>query len=564
MVYFTEAPNPTDVIFMVRMHGNTVVNLTPTVTNNRYTLSQSISTAERQNLCIFGTTQWCFEELQNFSYINTNTIDLNITQNVGSTLFGIKFEGLVKLLDQINTPYNGTNTKFNMFLNEQNFVPVGTIENDSIASESSIIVTKNGKILDPGVDYTLQGDNTSQIQFTTAPLSTDIISVKSVGSFLKLKTITSGFGGKIYNLKKVDDTDYYPNATIERPRKHENQILVIRNGNIQSPLYDYYIDNNKLIFANNITGTNKLTILDFRGTYSDVNTTDILYQISPGDTLSIDDEENSRVVTSVLSPTVLKTSPYTGKKASGFSGTTTVSNGKVTSFNIITGGNNYTNPVILVAKGVGYNAVGNATVNINSGNSVVGPIDIEIEGYNQYITPTVIATSYAYAETQTLTSKSSISLATKLADSINSSQEFVPIFNSYRFGSSDVQISVSSSTGSGASFIPFVSNGRISKVQLIDGGSNYNEKDITIEVINGGGFGCVIEPILNSSGTITSINLKNKGEGYDSYKIIINSEIIEYTKIDTTQLYPHLVGCTRGVNAISHNQDTLVYFDGFI
>jgi hypothetical protein len=564
MVYFTQPPNPTDVIFMVRMHGNTVVNLTATGTANRYTLSQSISTAERSNLCIFGTTQWCFEELQNFSYVNTNNVDLNITQNISSTLFGIKFEGLIKLLDQINTPYNGVNTKFNMFLNEQNFTPVGTIENDSIASESSIIITKNGKILDPGVDYTLQGDNNSQIQFTTAPVSTDIISVKSVGSFLKLQTITSGFGGKVYNLKKIDATDYYPNAVIERPRKHENQILVIKNGNIQSPLYDYYIDNNKIVFTNNITGTNKLTILDFRGTYSDVNTTDISYQISPGDTLAIDGEENSRIVTSVLSPTVLKTEPYTGNKASGFSANTTIANGKVTSFNITAGGNNYTDPVILVAKGSGYNAVGSATIDINSGNAVVGPVKIQIEGYDQYVNPTVVATAYSYVEQQNLTSKSSVTFATKLNETMNSSQEFVKIFNSYRFGSSNIQITVNSSTGSGATFIPFVSNGRVTKVQLINGGSNYNEKDIEIKVVGGGGFGCIIEPVLNSSGTITSINLKNKGEGYDSYKVIIDSEIIEYTIINTDEAYPRLFGCTRGSNATSHTQNTLVYFDGFI
>lgn len=561
MVYFTQAPNPTDVIFMVRMHGNTVVNLTATGTNNRYTLSQSISTIERPNLCIFGTTQWCFEELQNFSYVNTNTVDLNITQNAGSTLFGIKFEGLVKLLDQINTPYNGSNTRFNMFLNEQNFMPVGTIENDSTPSESSIIVTKNGKILDPAVEYTLQGDIKSQIQFTVAPISTDVISVKAVGSFLKLNSITSGFGGKVYNMKKIDNSDYYPNKDIDRPRKHENQILVIRNGSIQSPLYDYYIDNNKIVFMNNVTGTNKLVVMDFRGTKVDTEVNSTSYQISTGDKIRLAGENSDRIVTQVISPTVLKTQTYSGSKPSGFVGTVTTTDGKTTNIGITNGGKGYEFPVILRTVGVGVSSKSTATINAVQGNSITTPVTIQYPGYNQYSTQTVIPTCYAYSYKQKPINTSNVKIGTKLSSNINSSVEIIPILNGTNFEQSTISITVSSSTGSGATFRPFVSKGRIRKIEILSSGIGYNEKDAILIVTGGGGSGCVLEPIFDAMGSLTSLNIKNSGEGYDTYRVIIDTEIIEYTNILTNT---QLVGCTRASSPASHSQNSIVYFDKFL
>ena len=126
-------------------------------------------------------------------------------------------------------------------------MPNGTIDNYEVPSESSILVFKNGKLLDSVSDYTLSGDIYSQINFAVAPISTDSIFVKSVGAFNKITNITPN-GGKIYELT-ANGNDYYPNALIERPRDHENQILVAKDGFIQSPVYDYYIENNKLSIA---------------------------------------------------------------------------------------------------------------------------------------------------------------------------------------------------------------------------------------------------------------------------------------------------------------------------
>ena len=160
--------------------------------------------------------------------------------------------------------------------------------------ETGIIVVKNGSVLDPGVDYTLTGDIKSQISLVTAPSSSDVISVRAVGMFDKLDTITSG-SGTTFSITK-GSTAYYANNDIDRPEKLENQIMVIMDGNVQSPLYDYIIRHDKIIFENSVSFT-KLVLLDFRGTASDVQTFSRLNEISVGDQMYIDGELSPRVIT---------------------------------------------------------------------------------------------------------------------------------------------------------------------------------------------------------------------------------------------------------------------------
>lgn len=559
IIEFLTPPQTTDQIFMVRMSGNELVNLTPVSGSNTvYDLDQSISTPRQENLVVFSNNTWKFNELDEYTY-NTNSRITLASANTSTYVFGIKFAGIFHLLDQINTPYNGSITKFNLFLNQDNFMPPGTVDNDVIPSESSLIVVKNGKILDPGVDFTLQGDIKSQIQFTVAPISTDTISVKCVGSFLKLLSITSGFGGKVYNLKKQNNADYYPNSDISRPRPHENQIIVIRDGNIQSPLYDYYIDNNKLVFTNNVSAS-KLVVMDFKGTLSDVAVASTSYQINVGDRISIDGEQSDRIVTEVVSPTVLKTNSYSGPKPSGFTATATTSNGKLTSISITNGGNSYRYPVILRTLGVGYGAKATALVNNTIGGAIQPPIDIQYPGYNQYATQAVIPTAYAYSYKQKQLSTSNVKIGTKLSSNVNSTVEIIPVANAQNFGQSDLVVSISSSTGSGATFRPFISNGRIRKVEVLTSGIGYDDRDAEMVLTGGGGSGCVLEVILDGMGRVTSVLVRNSGEGYDMYRVIIDTDIIEYTNILSNQL----VGCTRTASATSHNQNDIVYYDKFI
>jgi hypothetical protein len=564
LINFQTAPLETDDVFFIRMYGNQLITLSSVSGSNTvYNLSQSISTQEQENLIVFSNNGWKFNELGEYTYTTNSRVTLT-SANTSQHIFAIKFAGVFHLLDQINSPFNGTINKFNLFLNQENFMPLGSLENDMIPSESSILVIKNGKILDSGIDYTLQGDIKSQIQFTIPPISTDIISIKSIGSFLKLKSITSGFGGKIYNLKKQDDTNYYPNKVIKRPREHENQILVIKNGDIQSPLYDYYIDNNQIIFTNNVTGTNKLVILDFMGTPSDMEVTNTSYEVSVGDTVQISGESVSRKVTEVLSPTVVKTSTYTGTYApTGFSATSTIVDGKLTNVTITNSGSGYTYPPIIrtIGSGVGAKVVG--SIDRINGNEIVEPLTIQYSGNNMHGSVTTIATSYGYVYKQLPLNTSSVSLGTQLNASLTNSSESITVKSTVMFEKNTPIVSISSSAGSGASFRPFVSKGRIRKVEVLAGGSGYDDRDAIVTLSGGGGSGCVLELILNSSGTVTAVNVKNSGEGYDTYKAVIANEstnkleIIEYTDKSATQL----LGCTRPVGSSAHASNTKIYYN---
>jgi hypothetical protein len=558
LVNFVTAPQHTDEIFMIRMHGNQLISLTSNGGSNTvYNLSSAV-TSQQEDVVVFSNNQWTFAELNGYSWTTTSRVTLSTAQTTGN-IFAIKFNGLFKLLDSIHTPFNSVNTKFNLFLSEQNFVPAGNIDSNNIPSESSLLVLKNGKILDSAVDYTLQGDINSQIQFTTAPTSSDKISIKVVGSFLKLQSITSGFGGKIYDLKSSPTANYYPNAVISRPREHENQIIVLKNGNIQSPLYDYYIDNNKLVFTNNVT-SGPLIVMDYMGTTEDMIVYNTIKQVSVGDTIYISGESTERTVTEIISPTVLKTATYSGTSPSGFTSTSTISQGKLSAISITTGGVGYPSPTILRTKGTGNSAKTLTTINPILGKSITTPLTIQYPGYNLYTTQEIVPTTYAYVYRKKLISSSTVRKATTLTSNINSTVETISVGNTSSFDKNTPVVTVSSNTGAGATFRVFVSKGRIRKIEVLTGGSGYDDRDISLALSGGGGSGCVLEPTLDNSGTITSVTVNNGGIGYDTFRVIIDNEVIEYTDTTSTQL----LGCTRGSSPTSHTSTTLVYSDNFV
>jgi hypothetical protein len=570
LIDFLMPPQHTDEIFFVRMSGNEVIDLTATGNPRRYDLSQPI-TSEQENLVVFSNNEWKFTETGSYSYVNNNTVQLAVA-NTSQYVFGIKFTGTFGLLDEIHTPYNSSNTKFNLFINQENFVPIGTIQNDNIPDETGLFVIKNGKVLDPKVDYQLSGDIKSQILFTTAPASSDVISVKSFGAFNKINSITSGLSGKVFAMTYTDNNiskSYYPNSEIARPREHENQILVLRDGNIQSPIYDYYIDNNKIIFNNNIPTTSKLVILDFRGTVDDVSVNNRFGQIKPGDQITITGENTPRTVTEVLSPTVLKTQTYSGLSPEGFAGTVVYSSGKVTDIVVNNGGVRYEHPVVLRTKGSGTGAKATAGVNQYEGGKIKNDtIEVQFPGYNVYAPQEVVATGYAFTYRQQQLSKSQIRKATKLSANINATDTTILLANTTGLPSNPPSITATALTGSGASFRAYVSDGKIVKVDILTIGIGYDDRSIEFEVSGGGGTGCVLEPVLDAFGRFTDVIIRNQGSGYDTFKVIVydpsdttvDAEFIEYTYVTSTGI----TGCTRGSGAESYPQNTLVYFDNYL
>ena len=165
---------------------------------------------------------------------------------------------------------------------------------------------------------------------------------------------------------------------------------------------------------------------------------------------------------------------------------------------------------------------------------------------------------------------SQIRKATKLSNNINDSVEFIPLANTFEMPSNTPTVTVSSSSGSNADFKVYISGGELRKIEILNSGSGYDDRDITIELTGGGGTGCVLEPVLDGSGAFTDVIIRNPGVGYDTNRVIIyneiggivNAEVIEYTYVTSTGID----GCTRGVlgTASSHSQDDKVYFDNYL
>jgi len=538
-VDFTIAPLANDNLVAIKMNNSVHVPLT-LVNGNTYSTTANITSYNLKNVVIFSNNTWKFYDAGDFTYNFTNSRFTLSSSHTTGVLFGIIFDGDFKYLDQLNTPFNGTNNLFNMFIGEENFIPDTYTSLTPVAS--NIVINKNGKILDPGVEYTLNGTIGSQVQFSVAPISSDKIEIRSIGHFVKLDSITSNIAGNTTFNLRLNGTPYYPNGTIERPRKHENQLIVYKDGNIQSPLYDYYVDNDKLIFINPFTAS-KLVILDYVGTYKDVEITDTNYTISVGDKIQLGGEFESRKVTEIVSPTILKTETYTGRKASGFSAIAAVnsSSRKLTGITIISGGSGYSYPVILRTKGIGISAKAVANVDQIKGNAITTPVTIEYNGRNLFGTPSLIPTTYGYVYNKNILESSSVSISTILRTSLNNSSEIIKLRNCLNFPQNPPVIEVVTLLGypggSGAVFRAFVSKNRIRKVEVVSGGSGYNEKYTVLNVTGGGGFGCLLVPTINTTtGEILSVSVKNEGESYDTFKAIIyddtntiQSETIEYT-----------------------------------
>ena len=868
--------------FFVRMYDNRKASLTQT-SPTTHVVNNINSVVDPDNIYVFANGNWM---LPTKDYtISGNTITLQIPS---VDVFAIEFTGIVKVLDEVHTPYDGVRQKFNLFHNEENFVPAPTVEEDINADESSILIIKNGDVLEPRVDYVLTGDIRSQVQFTVAPVASDVIYVKAVGSMIKLDTINTGFDGiedtfimgttSSFNfnvlmrdgtIRSVHPTEvdtrtgtvtisnpqssskiYYPNAEIERPREHEHQILVIKDGEIQSPVYDYYIDNHKLVFNQPPSAmTGKVVIMDFRGCKSDVAVDNRMYQVKVGDTVHLDcsiDQERTfvidREVTEIISPTIVKTTTTSNNVYTGFAATAAYSDGKVTDITVTNGGTGYDYPPVLTTLGSGVSASGAPNVNpypggeilsstaassrptysgtttplsgeynslpvrgylyvpnttetnlnvvvlyhgtitspitplqaasnflqmtlensrLNLGNNIIfsvaypqdaipgwtqaaansvfpgivvdnlffgdniayaeaallwsknllkdapalsgktidklytfghsqggsivhklntrisvdgvianapGPIDlatrclyhevnnevnptckkledvygsvqvdsteydevsvksfltepvspvlytqcfddtasdfygvpqtqlmqnvlqnnlsvyndvtfkyyeigghdgfnynaemqrdirefiefgkldrnkitIKQPGWNVHVDQKVIPTVYAFVERKQQLTVSNLTRATALTSNISDTTETIPVIGTTMFDANPPVITVTADTGAGAEFIPYVINGYLRKVEIVNGGSGYDERSLTVEVIGGGGSGAVLEPFLDASGTIIDLKIRDHGVGYDSYRAYINSEVIEYTAKTPTQL----IGVTRNV-----------------
>ena len=546
-ITFTNAPNLNDDIFIIAMYGNEDILLNY-ISGTTYELSRNLTNTEKNSLFVLYNNSPQFLN-SGFTFTSNNRITFDNSLNSNSEIFAILLRGAI-LTDEINTPFDGIRKTFTLFKNSSVYYSL----NGELFPQN-LIITKNGGILESGIDYTILSPD-SKITFTIAPISTDKINVKSYGEFIKLDNVTTNTSIS-YNLT-LNSLPYYVNSIIDRPRNYENQILAIYNNTLLSPLTDYYIENNQIILKFIPSNNQKLVLLDYRGNSSDVEVKSYYENIHSGDVIKITGESNYRTVTSVLSPTVLTTSLSSQNLQNGFSGTANISNGMIQSITINNSGKNYAKDTYIIPYGCGSEALGQITTNQYGEIQTINSIG----GYNYYIQPSLIVANSAYIINKRLLEQNEVKRLYKLQSNINSTiDNNIQLNTTANLPTSPWSLSViTNSTGSGAILVPHISNGKVVKVSILNGGSNYDDTDIKIDLIgqtSSNGSGARFEPILDLiTGSIIDVVIKNEGYGYDSYKLIIGMELIEYTQISSE----YIRGCTRGSgNTISTSHTTSEY-----
>ncbi len=562
---FTVAPVADDEIFTIMMHENEVITLTSDGGSNTiYNLSRNLAGYEDEGLIIIQNDQVRLAEGKGYSFLSNNQIQLNVPTT--GTLFGILTKSGT-VMDYINTPYNSTKRSFNMFLDDENFVPAEQYGGTEPHPEN-IIVVKNNVVLNHVSDYTLDGTIKSRVNFTTAPAAGDNIFISTYGLMDTLDNITAT-SATTYNLTK-DSNAYYPDALIGRPKELENQLLVACDGGILDPIKDYYILGDTINFRGNVISSgDAIRIRDYYGEKLDVKAESYSSQVSVGDTIHIPGESMTREVTAVHSPSVMEvTSPNGLTGPSGFSGIATASNGSVTGLTVTNGGLGYPRNTKFKSYGIGTSAFFNVTIDPIKGN-VINSTKLDQEGWNipnlTNVSPNgfVIKPTYEAAVVRsTLLDSNQVTFGTKLSGNITTTTESIGVAGTSMASESNITITTVSDSGSSAVFQPYVVDGKLTKVEVVNGGTGYQnalDPALSLSVNNGGGTGAVLEPTLDAAGTITSIAVVNEGVGYDSYRAFIGNECIEYT----TKTSSLLNGVTRGVagtTAQTGVTDDKVYF----
>lgn len=469
-----------------------------------------------------------------------------------SNIFAIKFSSLV-VLDGINNGFDGSNKIFPLFYNNKNFVPTGTVEDDSVPSPRNLLVFKNDRLLEPLQEYNLTGPIKSKIEFTVAPLATDKFIIRNVGLFYQLDKITTGFNGstKIFNMK-YSGQDYYPNALISRPRDYENQILVIKDGYIQNPLVDYYIENNRIIFATApSSNTTEIMIYDFFGTKEDVAVVDRIENIEIGDTIRLSGDDKVRTVTKVISPTVIQTSSYTGiTKGTGLAVSTTVSSGKIVNATVTSVGIDYPEKIVLnaVGSGAGGQIIVKDPSYTQGGRVSTSNLEIIDSGFNYSTNPTLRLTRPIELVKTNMFSSSYVRRLYKMRSSATPTSTSISLNNVSGLPTSDIYIEIvstkgSTPAGSGAILKPYVYKGSIVRVDIVDKGTGYDIENTVLNVIGGGGTGAILKPVISSLGVFNSVTIIDGGIGYDYYSVIIGKETVYYTIANSSN--NRLEQCTR-------------------
>ena len=368
VITFGVAPLENDDIYMVAMYDNELIPLT-SVNSTTYTTSRVLTTAERESLIVFAGNKFKFGNGNGFTIANDGqTITFPSNPGTGTAPWGI-LATTGKVIDKVNTPFDSTETEFNMFLDDENFVPVGTQSNDASPDPNSLFVTKNGSLLIPTTDYTLQGTVNSRIKFNTAPAVGDDITISSQGLVKPLDNIT-GNDMKTYTIQS-SSTDYYPNALIGRPRELENQVIAIKNNKVLDPIKDYYVFNEQITFTDTLTSSDTVRLFDWLGDHDDVAVSSYNQQVEVNETIQLPGETKRRTVTAVHSPTAISVDTPSGNTSpAGLVAEPKITDGELKSITISNGGIGYPQNTKFRTYGLGDSASANTILVPTKGNSV--------------------------------------------------------------------------------------------------------------------------------------------------------------------------------------------------
>tara|TARA_A100000164_G_scaffold354773_1_gene362679 strand:- start:16997 stop:31330 length:14334 start_codon:yes stop_codon:yes gene_type:complete len=368
-IVFASAPSSSDTFYMVAMQSNELLSITMT-NSTTGSLSRQLTAAEREGLIIIAENKLHFGNGQGF-VMNSNNQTIVFDTAPGSGLhtpFAIS-TNTGKIADKINTPFDGTEPAFNLFLDSENFVPVGQYGNDAAPDVNSLFVTKNGSLLIPTTDYTIGGNIGSKIVFNVSPSVGDDITISTQGVMRPLDNISSTTG-KEHTLK-LSSADYYPNAVIGRPRELENQIVAIKNNKLLDPIKDYYVLNQKIVFTEALINSDVIRLLDWYGDHDDFAVSSYNQQVEVNETIQLPGESLRRTVTAVHSPTAITVNSPTGiTSPSGINARPDVVDGKLSAITVANGGVGYPQNTKFRTYGLGDSASANTILVPTKGNSV--------------------------------------------------------------------------------------------------------------------------------------------------------------------------------------------------
>ena len=433
--------------------------------------------------------------------------------------------------------YDGTTTIF----------PLRTAGNPAAPPTAQhLIVSLYGQILIPGVDYNVSGTN---IVFTTAPRtripadSSDLTYIFYLGGFienniLEIDDISGSFGeGKTSFKMTRSGIPYEPIVDEFLIAIYDNQLLI--------PKQDFYIDRDYFIFETAPLNGRKLALFSieapipsfganavgFARVNDDGNLTSISTSVSGSNyrfeyppKVTINSESGfgasaATLVNGVKSSTLL----HGGK---GYSDTNppaviveaptkagsvpaqlkaTVTNGSVSSLEVVSSGSGYTFTPRVTFKQPGGAKLGTLTI---GGGQVIGVVPI-VDGGSGYTTPPAI-----YVDEPTGDNSIKASFQAVLTNGVVTS---INILNRGQGYETTPRIAIIDPVGAQVLQTRVDGDGRVVGIDLLDGGSGYDDVPSVYIVDNrqnGGSGATATASIFN--GKITDINVSAFGSGYSA------------------------------------------------